>query len=122
MYRVLDIPNIHDGDTLWVVRERTVGEIEGAELIQRDYRGGTKVRLHDGGKGLQAAELKKAGGSAALQDLTDFVEGWQGDLELHTFGRDSFGRLLGDLVVIDHPNGYSAVQYMTERGHPTYKK
>ncbi len=101
-YRVLDIPHVVDGDTLWVVRERDVGplpgmrhqaarqigEVEGMALwavphfngvgmyqVARDYAGGRAVRLHDGRLGLNTPEksINKLGWTSARLDLFDYV-------------------------------------------------
>jgi endonuclease YncB( thermonuclease family) len=127
IYQIVSIPHIVDGDTLWVQRERSVGDVGGVELIERDYRGGRKVRLHDGKKGLNTPEVNrvatKVAGLAARHDLENFIADWgEHDLELWSYGVDDFGRLLGDLHVIDHPSDtYGAVSYMLGRGWESYK-
>lgn len=123
---VLAVPNVVDGDTAWVVRHRIIGEHDGQFIVAQDKAGGSKVRLHDGGVGLNAPEKNKdrAGWTMARNDLYDWIEdalakGKQ--LELHDYGngkRDSFGRLLADLFA----DGESAVKYMRDtRGWHSYK-
>lgn len=153
VYRVLDIPHLVDGDTLWVVRERTVGplpgmrrqlsrqigEAEGVALwavprpgghgmdqVQRDYAGGRKVRLHDGLRGLNTPEstTNKLGWNTARLDLRAVLDAWcelEARLELHAFGIDSFGRLLGDLRPLGAPDAESAVFHMIDQGWEAYK-
>jgi endonuclease YncB( thermonuclease family) len=125
IYRVLNVPYVVDGDTAWVQREWSQGDIEGVELIARDYAGGSKVRLDDGGKGLNTPEKKQEGWAEARQDLLNWLEvhrqsGHQ--LELHTRGKkDSFGRILGDFVVIGVEGALTAVEYMIVCGWEPYK-
>lgn len=108
-YRVLDIPHVVDGDTLWVVRQRLVGrmhgmrlqasrqvgEVEGVALwavpdlengvgmlqVQRDYAGGRKIRLHDGFRGLNTPEesTNKLGWNTARLDLLAWVDEHRGE-------------------------------------------
>ncbi len=157
-YKVLSIPHVTDGDTLWVQRERLVGrawgfrkppadrllgEAEGMELIARprvmwsgtdlfirDYAGGTKVRLHDGGKGLQCPEknINRLGWNTARNDLLAYVgqhaltDGTLAvPMELVTFGRDKYGRLLGNLVLPGYDETHSAVFHMKDRGWEAYR-
>lgn len=105
-YRVLDIPNIVDGDTLWVVRERVVGRMHGMRMqarrqvgesegmalwavpdvvngvgmlqVSRDYAGGRKIRLHDGLRGLNTPEesVNKLGWNSARLDLIRLIQDW----------------------------------------------
>jgi hypothetical protein len=157
-YKVMSIPNVVDGDTLWVRRIRRVGpmigmgwrpnevhigEVDGVELValrreglvgmdlfERDYLGGSKVRLHDGGKGLNTPEknINRLGWNTARIDLLDWVKRHtmsDGEtavlLDLHTFGRDKYGRLLGDLRVSGLDETYSAVFHMKDKGWEAYR-
>lgn len=100
LYRVLAAPRITDGDTLYVVREREIGEIEDMLVVHRDHPKGVKLRLHDGGLGLDTPETTDPGPWAgARDDLTAWVTGAQerGALYLSMLGRDEYGRRLGDL-------------------------
>ncbi len=149
-YRVLDIPHVVDGDTLWVVRERDVGplpgmrhqaarqigEVEGMALwavphlsgigmyqVARDYAGGRAVRLHDGRFGLDTPEKKinKLGWTAARNDFLAYVEETSDwSLELQTYGLDKYGRLMGDLCVVGAWTS-SAVFWMRDKGWEAYQ-
>lgn len=129
IYRVVAVPHIVDGDTLWVQRERAVGEVESMELIARDYLGGRKVRLDDGASGLNTPEVNKpatrARGLVARADLEHYIEDWTqgGTLELAAYGIDDFGRLLGDLYPAGYTGqqGFGAVSYMLSKGWESYR-
>ncbi len=82
--------HISDGDTLW-------------------------VRLADGGKpiklrlqGMDAPEICQAGGTAARDALAKLVE--QQELQVESFGRDSWGRTLARVSVAHHDIGARLVQ------------
>lgn len=132
-YQVVSVPYVVDGDTLWVVRRRVIGDVEGGTIIYEDNVGGVAVRLHDGGLGLNTPEKHGVGSNAsrwaaARADLTAWVAANIGvvpgvlaptslRLELRVYGRDKYGRLLGNL----HSVSGDAVRHMIERGWATYE-
>ena len=151
-YRVLDVPNVVDGDTLWAVlerdvkkfrghvmwrnhREEIVGEAGGRQLIEqcslrghfiveRDYPGGTKIRLHDWQRGLNTPEAKhKLPHDTARRDLLAYLDRWNGreQLTLKTYGKDSFVRTLGDLQPPRYDRVESAVFWMRDKGWEAYR-
>lgn len=119
-YQVVAVPNVVDGDTLWVVRRRPIGDVEGGTILYEDNVGGVKVRLHDGKLGLNTPEKADAGRwSDARADLTRWVTGnLPAGLELLVYGRDMYGRLMGNL----HAPAGDVVTYMVGMGWPTYKQ
>lgn len=127
-YKILDIPYVTDGDSLWVVRERSVGDADGLEILQRDYAGGRKIRLDDFADGLNTPEKKKdpLGYAAARADLQGWVNAFKltrdftgRHLTLVTKGKkDQYGRLLANIV---HPDDSTVVQYMRNLGWRSYK-
>lgn len=122
-YQVVNVPYVVDGDTLWVVRRRPVGDVEGGTILYEDNAGGVDVRLHDGGLGLNTPEKRGAGSdparwAAARADLTAWVAAnLSAGLELRVYGRDKYGRLMGNL----HAPAGDVVSHMVGRGWPTYR-
>lgn len=122
-YQVVNVPYVVDGDTLWVVRRRSVGDVEGGTILYEDNAGGVDVRLHDGGLGLNTPEKHGAGSdpvrwAAARADLTAWVAAnLPSGLELRVYGRDKYGRLMGNL---HSPTG-DVVSHMVGRGWSTYR-
>ena len=123
-FQVHGFPHITDGDTCWAVLSRSVGvSISGRELIEKDYAGGTCLRLTDGDLGLNTPEKAKPGYHEAGQDLAFYcsslvvypVEFWVWEKDY----TDEFGRFLGDVVPYSGP---TAVEYMRSRGWAPYKK
>lgn len=123
---VLSIPYIVDGDTLWAVRHRVIGEHDNQLVVIHDKTGGTKVRLHDGAFGLNTPEKSKdpSGWAAARLDVEEWIESAisVGErIQLFDYGngkRDSFGRLLGDIVA----DSKSLIAHMRAEGWPAYKE
>ena len=128
-YPLIDVVHFTDGDTLWVRREWHVGEVDGVELIARDYLGGVCVRLTDGiektDRGLNTPERGKPGYKEAGVNLQDWIHGWQPDeLILRAWGKDEFGRVLGNILPVDpmHPDDGGVVAYMRDvLGWPAYR-
>lgn len=125
VYRVLEIVQVTDGDSLWALLERGLGTAGKREIIERDYREGTNIRLDDGLLGLNTPEKRKdpVGWAAAKEDLeayfsTAAIHG--GGFTFREYGEEGFGRTLGNF----HPiNGglLDPVRYMINRGWASYK-
>lgn len=127
--RVLSIPHVVDGDTVWVQLEFTVGStLDGRELIERDYLGGSKMRLTREELTLNTPEKKDdpEGWAKARTELSEWCEAALafGPVTAEIIGKelgtkkDSFGRYLGDLRV---GLSASAVRYMRSQGWDGYK-
>jgi endonuclease YncB( thermonuclease family) len=118
-FEVVDIPNITDGDTLWVVRRRVVEELETGLLIYQDFPGGIKVRLHDNKNGLNTPEKKdKDAWLRAKKDLQYWVGVHLNERKrLVDYGKDGFGRRLANIFVGEA----GVVEFMVAKGWSTYK-
>lgn len=113
--RVLAVPHVVDGDTVWAQLEYSVGEtLNGRELIERDYAGGSKCRITRKDITLDTPEKKEAGWSEAKADLADWCNNAlvMGPVITEIIGEDSFGRWLSDLIAAD---GSSLTRYMRSR-------
>jgi hypothetical protein len=127
VYPVIEVPHFTDGDTLWVRREWHSGWVDRVQLIARDDRAGVAVRLSDGGPGVNTPKKGAPGYAQSCLDLRLWVKNWgAGNLTLRSYGVDSFGRILGDLIpnfVADHPAGAGAVWHMREEKEwPAWQK
>lgn len=128
-FPVFEIPHFTDGDTLWVRRRWHVGWIGTVELLAQDDRAGVCVRLTDDDKGLNTPERGKVGWAQAGADLRAIVENWHsgsaGGLQLWVYKEkpDSFGRILGDLVIpaTGGTQAWSVVTAMRSKGWAAYK-
>ena len=130
VFPIIDIPHVTDGDTLWVRRLWSAGEVDGVEMLGRDYAGGIPVRLAEAKElpGLNTPEKKNdpKEWARARSDLQGWVSDWVADeLEFHWLGTKSFDRWLGDIVPREpHLIGeYSALAHMRDVcGWPAYRK
>lgn len=126
--RVLSIPYVVDGDTLWAQLEFTAGTtLDGREIIERDYAGGSKIRTTREDLTLNTPE--KAKDPAGWRIARNECEAWcvaamnYGPVVAHILKKemgskkDSFGRYLGDLVCKPGtPGEVSLVQHMRNMG------
>lgn len=118
---VLSVPYVVDGDSLWAVLEHPVGHtLGGRQLLERDYAGGTSIRLGDGGPGLNTPEKRKdpEGWRRAREDLSLWIGLRPRTLTFHSYGEGAFGRTLGDLV---DATGESVCAWMRSLGWAAYR-
>ena len=125
VYRVLEIVQVTDGDSLWALLERGLGTAGKREIIERDYREGTNIRLDDGLLGLNTPEKRKdpVGWATAKGDLEGYFRlgtVHAGGFTFVEYGTESFGRSLGNLLPIQD-GVLNPVQYMRARGWESYK-
>lgn len=108
------VSRVVDGDTIRAFRTRIVGLVDGMNLYAAD-NAPVPVRL----VWVDTPERSEDGWGAAIRDLTEWINA-NDPCVLVCYGRDRFGRILGDLRTRD---GQSASQWlMTECGWPPYEE
>ena len=113
VWTVVSVDRIVDGDSLLLTRRRDIGAADGLTISATD---GTPVRVRLAW--VDTPERNEVAWGEAKRDLADWVT-HHPFLTLWDFGRDNFGRVLGDLR---SDAGESASQWlMRERGWPPYK-
>lgn len=110
------VVRVIDGDTIRIVRSRTI-RLDALEVTARDAgNDGAPVRLVH----LNTPERGRPGWHEARADLTHWIDTHRPATVVCYEGGGGFDRLLGDLL---DANGQSASQYMMiERGWPPYKE
>lgn len=101
------ITKVIDGDSLRLIRTRTIGEADGLRIDATDTAPVAVRLVH-----LDTPERGEDGWAQAHDDLADWIYArpmYARPLVLHVAGRDNFGRILGDLRT---PDGDSATLHM----------
>lgn len=124
-YRVLEIVQVTDGDSLWALLERELGTAGRRMIVERDYREGTNIRLDDGLLGLNTPEKRKnpVGWATAKDDLQGYFRIGSihaGGFTYVEYGEETFGRSLGNLLPVQE-GVLDPVRYMRARGWESYK-
>lgn len=113
VWRVARVERVVDGDTLRLVRTRVVGCVDGLILTATDAAP-VPVRLVH----VDTPERGETGWAQARDDLLAWVASHD-RLTLHDAGRDSFGRLLGDLHAAGGDS--ASLHLIRDRGWPTWR-
>lgn len=123
-WQVIEVVDVHDGDTVSVLREKETILSDWLTSIVRD-RKPVKLRLCE----LDTPELwtaKDAVERAAAEKARDQLSAWivanmKHGLGVTVLGDGGFSRILADLHTLDDPPASASV-YMRAQGWPTWVK
>jgi endonuclease YncB( thermonuclease family) len=118
-WRVVAFVKVTDGDTLRLVRERTIDFADDYVTVirDRDEVKGVPIRLVT----LDTPERGQPGWGDAKADLTDWVFQHAHELMVTTYGETGgFDRYLGDLWVAGDRGNTASQHMLRDKGWPPY--